>query len=342
MISITQIYINGKQWPSVVPFETEKPFQDAIFAGKKMGLDDTISYYLGEAVEPRRDETIPVESFKYSNILPVRKTDIMLVTPPKTGTTFMQQLCHQIKTRGGDDSMNFENIKHVSPWFDYVQREDDDIENLENPRVFKTHRLLSESRRGCKYIATIRNPEDTTKSYYAFLKDLDSPVLRECASVSEIVLNNQYPSRKMYGGTLWEHFNEFWRAQEMDNLLVIPYEFLTSDLAKVAPIVASFMGVPPLSPTELENVVMKCKKEFMGSKEHNGKFNSVVKKENATKVARKVNLDKKPELTEEAKTALAQKWEQEVFSITDKRSYIEFSEHFKQKLLNRASVDKDI
>ena len=77
----------------------------------------------------------------------------------------------------------------------------------------------------------------------------------------------------------------------------------------------------------------------MGSSEHISQFNCVLKNDNddGVLVARTVNLDKKPELTEEAKTALSKKWESEVFSTTGMRSYNDFSNHFKEKLLSRKS-----
>lgn len=339
MDGIQQINIDGKLWPAVVPLNTKNPFKAAVFAGSKLGLVDTISLYLGKPQEPFHESTELDDSFVYSNILPIRKRDVMLVAPPKTGTTLMQQLCHQIKTRGGEESMNFEHINDVSPWLDFVLANGQDIESLNDPRIFKTHRLLSDSRRGCKYIATIRNPEDTTKSFYEFLKDFQRPVIQHCKSPSELVLKTDYLTRKPYGGTLWDYFNEFWQAKEMDDLLVIPYEFLTYNLETVAQIVASFIGEPALSQTELENVTRKCNKEFMGSSEHISQFNCVLKNDNddGEVVARTVNLDKKPELTEEAKAALSKKWESEVFSTTGMRSYNEFANHFKEKLLSRKS-----
>lgn len=337
MDGIQQINIDRRLWPAVVPFDTKNPFQSAILAGKKLGLVDTITPYLGEPVEPYRPAYASDNSFRYSNILPIRKTDVMLVTPPKTGTTLMQQLCHQIKNRGGENSMDFDNIRDVSPWLDYVLTSGDDIEALEDPRIFKTHRLLSDSRRGCKYIATIRKPEDIFKSYFAFFQDLRHPLVEICKSASDLVLDTEFLFRKPYGGTLWDYFNEFWKAQEMDDLLVVPYEFLVSDLETVAKKLASFIGEPDLSPTELENIKTNCNKEFMGSGEHKKKFESHVL-DTAGRimlVGRKVNLDEKPELTEAAKSVLAQLWEKEMLSTTAMHSYDEFSNRFRERLLSR-------
>ena len=331
----TTVSIDGKQWAAMVPLDSDKPFTTATFSGKTVGLVDSISPYLGDLKEPFYSPSIPANSFLYSNILPVRRSDVMLVTAPKTGTTLMQQLCHQIKNRGRDDSMDFRDINDVSPWLDLIQAENIDIESMKSPRIFKTHRLLSDSRRGCKYIATMRNPEDTCKSHFVFLKELERPIVEDCSSASELVLKPEYLSRKPFGGTLWDYYQEFWKARDLDDLLVLPYEYIVENLEEVIPIVAEFIGEPPLTADELSQVVRKCKKEYMGSEQHKDKFVLVTKSKDGTNTerrVRKVNLDKKADLSDEAKKALELKWKNEIFPSTGKTNYKELSEEFIKKI----------
>lgn len=75
----------------------------------------------------------------------------------------------------------------------------------------------------------------------------------------------------------------------------------------------------------------------MGSGEHKKKFEShVLDTAGRTMlVGRKVNLDEKPELTKAAKSILAQLWEKEMLSTTAMRSYDEFSNRFRERLLSR-------
>ena len=43
MDGIQQVNIDGKLWPAVVSYETENSYKAAIFAGKELGLVDSIS-----------------------------------------------------------------------------------------------------------------------------------------------------------------------------------------------------------------------------------------------------------------------------------------------------------
>lgn len=76
MDSIQKVNIDGKLWPSVVSYETENHFKEAIFAGIELGLVDSISPYLDEIKEPQTSMISP-KSLRYGNILPVRKTDVL-------------------------------------------------------------------------------------------------------------------------------------------------------------------------------------------------------------------------------------------------------------------------
>ena len=49
-----------------------------------------------------------------------RESDVLITTAPKAGTTWMQQILHQLRT-GGDES--FSSIDDVVPWLER-QRED--------------------------------------------------------------------------------------------------------------------------------------------------------------------------------------------------------------------------
>ena len=101
-----------------------------------------------------------------------RKGDVFICTSPKAGTTWMQQICHQLRTKG---DMSFEEISNVVPWLETCGDLgiDADAEQVASPRLFKTHawrpHLNTSNSREAKYIVITRNPEDSAVSFYNFL-----------------------------------------------------------------------------------------------------------------------------------------------------------------------------
>ena len=48
-----------------------------------------------------------------------RPGDVLIVTYPKTGTTWCQKICHQLRTGGETD---FDEIAAVMPWLEVLHR----------------------------------------------------------------------------------------------------------------------------------------------------------------------------------------------------------------------------
>ena len=70
-----------------------------------------------------------------------RSTDVFVTGSPKSGTTWLQQIIHQLRT-GGD--MDFEDIGDVVPVVEFAHdlQQDLEVEQKGFPRCFKTHALL--------------------------------------------------------------------------------------------------------------------------------------------------------------------------------------------------------
>src|SRR5689334_22441421 len=71
-----------------------------------------------------------------------RPTDVLITTAPKAGTTWMQQILHQMRS-GGDAT--FESIFEVVPWLELSRKGVTwrdalaEFEQIPSPRVFRTH-----------------------------------------------------------------------------------------------------------------------------------------------------------------------------------------------------------
>src|SRR5262245_17181698 len=98
-------------------------------------------------------------------------TDVFIVTPPKCGTTWMQQIVHGLRTRG---SMDFDEVTRVVPWIEMAHDCGIDIyaPQVAHPRAFKTHSALDEVPKGGKYIVILRDPCDALISDYHFMGEM--------------------------------------------------------------------------------------------------------------------------------------------------------------------------
>ncbi|NVE95537.1 sulfotransferase domain-containing protein [Altererythrobacter lutimaris] len=94
--------------------------------------------------------------------------DVFITCWAKSGTTFMQQMFHQLRT-GGD--MDFDDISRVVPWDDTGALCNFDMTAPQNadPRGFKSHRDYERLPAGMRYVVTLRDPKETFVSFYRFM-----------------------------------------------------------------------------------------------------------------------------------------------------------------------------
>merc|ERR1711966_642713 len=110
------------------------------------------------------------EVLRQAEAFEAHTSDVFLSTFPKTGTTWLQQVCHQLRTGGHTD---FDEISEESicPWLEVAGSLciDLDAEHISNPRVFKTHQPISQmSHMDSKFLCVIRDPEATLLSGFKF------------------------------------------------------------------------------------------------------------------------------------------------------------------------------
>ena len=98
--------------------------------------------------------------------------DIWIVTYPKSGTTWTQQIVKMIRNKGQEDDLK---ISDSVPWLEPVASWGMDLDNMDklpHPRAFKTHSPYNHLPCGpphttpCKYIYVLRNPKDVAVSYF--------------------------------------------------------------------------------------------------------------------------------------------------------------------------------
>jgi hypothetical protein len=222
-----------------------------------------------------------VEEFK------VKPTDIMVATFPKTGTTLVTWICHQLRT-GGD--LSFEHMYEVVPWptlsWD-IGYDPNTQGNQFVPRVFKSHLRMASIYRGCRYIVTIRDPTKTALSFYNFLAlEKKVPHVTEM-DLSTFTVKTPFVKGKPDGSraSLWEYYQEYHVLRDCPSVLVVVYEDMVKDMSASIRMIAKFMEIDA-DEELISKVASMSTKEFMAK--HMSKFDEPY--ERAKKLGRVADL----------------------------------------------------
>lgn len=211
------------------------------------------------------------ESFERAARYVPRPEDVFVVTQLRSGTTWTQHLAFQVLTRGAGDLVESgTTLNAISPWLESIRTvtvDEAPLVGVERPsRVIKTHLGVSlcPFAPQAKYIYVARHPVSCFASCAEFVaKNLGgfAPGWDELA--------HWFQSDRMWWGTWVDHVGAWQhRAEQNANVLFLRYEEMATDLEAVAQRLAQFLGLAPLTPWELENIVAKCQLEYMRRHSH--------------------------------------------------------------------------
>mmetsp|Transcript_2634 Transcript_2634/g.6189 ORF Transcript_2634/g.6189 Transcript_2634/m.6189 type:complete len:307 (-) Transcript_2634:109-1029(-) len=206
-----------------------------------------------------------------------RKGDVFICTSPKAGTTWMQQICHQLRTNG---DMSFEEISNVVPWLETCEDIGIDVngEQVTSPRLFKTHawRPHLNTSEDAKYILITRNPEDSAISFYNFLNGWffkkDSISLDKFLDV--LFLKRGEPQTIMNNPSYWHFLLSWWPHRNDENVLWLWYEDMKTSHREVVQRVATFLGFDASDADLIEIATKRSTFDYM--KEHERQYDEHV------------------------------------------------------------------
>ena len=218
----------------------------------------------------KRRSQIQSQSQNLLSSFRTRPDDIIIIAYPKSGSTWMQQIVHGLRTNG---SMEFEEICRVVPFLERAFLEnalssDELYQQTSMPfRAFKCHVPYHLCPEGAKYIAVSRDPKDVAVSYFKFLEGwfFEEGVVSADAFVQDVwlQLNKQDHSYLPGGHSYWDYLASWWPHRNDPNVLWLFYEDMKEDLAQAVKTVAEFMGCPTDDPTYLQKVVKQASYDFM-------------------------------------------------------------------------------
>lgn len=189
--------------------------------------------------------------------------DVIEVTYPRTGSTWVQQIIQLILNRGSS-AQDYMEFTQRSPFLEFQGK--DALETLPSPRLIRTHlplgRIQFSSK--AKYVYVARNPWDTCASLYqigaSFLKSEEEFPFD---LYFETFIKGEDPC-----GDYFDHVLSGYQRRHEPNLFFMTYEQLKADTPGTVIKLAYFLGDEhgkALEETEdlLNSVLSKSTVEFL-------------------------------------------------------------------------------
>ncbi|XP_032071472.1 amine sulfotransferase-like isoform X1 [Thamnophis elegans] len=186
-----------------------------------------------------------------------RDDDIFIITYPKSGTIWTQNIISLILYEGHRDETENITLIDRAPWLEY-NIFSVDFPSRPSPRVFTSHlpyNLVPEGlqNRRAKIIYVLRNPKDVLVSSYHFFQ---RPVGIQSIKDFDTFLEN-FLVGKVFGGSWLDHVKGWYAHKDDFNILFLSYEEMKKDLRSSVLKICNFLG-RELTEKEVDEVVYKA------------------------------------------------------------------------------------
>ncbi|XP_070846920.1 sulfotransferase 2B1-like [Chaetodon trifascialis] len=200
----------------------------------------------------------PPQGLKYFEEFSFRSDDIIIVTYPKSGTTWMQEIVPLIMSGGDPASVEtLPNWRRV-PWLEMYQSCTFNIEQRPSPRMLATHcqyNMMPPSffKAKPKVIYVMRNPKDVFTSsfhYHRMASFLVNP-----GPQSEFL--DKFLDGKVYFGSWFDHVKSWLNTEDKEHIMYISYEEMIMDLKDSVARIAQFLD-KSLDAEVIEKIAERC------------------------------------------------------------------------------------
>ena len=188
-----------------------------------------------------------IEWIKSIKNMKLRPDDIWIVTYPKSGTTWTQQIVRFIISRGKEDSTA--SVIEAVPWVEGFCNNSAfgssrvNVDEMASPRAFMSHLPYDKMPCGLpsttpgKYIYVVRNPKDVVVSFFHYERGMPFSPLYEWDEFFE-----KFMLGELVYGNYFDHVLSWWAHKDDNNVLFLKYEDMKKDLPSVVSRIANFIG----------------------------------------------------------------------------------------------------
>jgi aryl sulfotransferase len=217
-----------------------------------------------------------------------RDRDIVISVPVKSGTTWMMNIVHQLRS-GGDPDL--EDVYQEVPWLEFVPgptaSPDEIVRMIDSMpahprRAFKTHAApgmmpyhAPGSGTDVQYVVVVRSPDEVLASFYPFVKSHSAEwfslwgIDRDEFIPPDIETYFENFGKAMLPGGLFGFLSAWWPLRHEPNVLLLHFADMKRDHEGSLRRVADFLGFEPSAeewPAILEYT------SFPWMKQHEHKF----------------------------------------------------------------------
>ncbi|KAM4043719.1 amine sulfotransferase-like [Anomaloglossus baeobatrachus] len=183
--------------------------------------------YKGIYFETRITSPQIVEAIEF---MEVRESDVFLVTYPKSGTVWTQQILSLIMNEGHRNGTEHIDNMTRAPWLEY-NIFNVNFSNRPSPRLFTSHLpyylmprdlLLKKG----KIVYVSRNPKDCMVSYHHFYKRFSTFNFK--MNIEQFM--DLFTTGRVLGGSWFDHVRDWYTHKDEFNILFVTYEEMVKDL----------------------------------------------------------------------------------------------------------------